>query len=295
METSLDGIKIKVSEFYRSHAPLIKQLGADTLYGLLTLGALVPFAGATQQGDLAVINAISSLIGGVGVNLLSNILQRGKDNVDAKVAREVQALAESDPELRQKLDEILKELSAVNLAGHVLEEQDRPNFKTRLESAIKQVGSSIIYTESVTYVNGDITAGTFIGRDQITYNYGYSSEDVERLVSKIFDLLLAGANFARQDSGEISTELNGEQLTIKFEALQRMNISSSLLLPVTPLSQLKRKRLLSQRQSLIEEYEAATQQVIACIDESIRVRLSNQLNQLEQKIAKIDQDLLGLE
>jgi len=144
-----------------------------------------------------------------------------------------------------------------------------------------------------TEIEGNVTAGTFIGRDQIN-NYGFSAEDVNQLIIKILSLLLAGANFDRRDNGEIFTTLNGDNLTIYPQALQRVEILPSLLLPVTPLSALKRKRLLSERQSLMEDHVTVSRQKDACIDDLIRQRLNRKLEHIEQDIAKIDQELISL-
>ena len=91
MAFSLTSIKDDVSAFYRSQKPLLKRAGANALYGVLALGALLPIAAAAKQGGWAVGAEVSLLIGGVGVNLISNLLQRGKDTVDTQVARDVQA------------------------------------------------------------------------------------------------------------------------------------------------------------------------------------------------------------
>ncbi|HQF64128.1 MAG TPA: hypothetical protein PLT26_16635 [Anaerolineaceae bacterium] len=76
MGFNLDSWKAQIADYFKSHAPLIKQAGADTLYGLLAAGALLPAVGAYHGGEiLPVVMALSGLLGSVGGNLISNLIQ----------------------------------------------------------------------------------------------------------------------------------------------------------------------------------------------------------------------------
>ena len=51
------------------------------------------------------------MLGNVGGNLISNLIQGWKDKTDADVAREIRALAENDTELRTALDTLLEKMA----------------------------------------------------------------------------------------------------------------------------------------------------------------------------------------
>ena len=170
MAFSLNSIKDDVSAFYRSQKPLLKRAGANALYGVLALGALMPIAAAAKQGGWAVGAEVSLLIGGVGVNLISNLLQRGKDTVDAQLAREVQAKISQEPELREKLDAILTELKAVDAAVLALDEADRQDFTANLDTAVKQVGSQLTITVGDIHHNTNSPILMGAGTQTTTYN-----------------------------------------------------------------------------------------------------------------------------
>lgn len=73
---------------------------------------------------------------------------------------------------------------------------------------------------SATMIHGDVTTDMFIGRDQHNH-YGYSAEDVERLIEKVMSFLQAGASFVPCPDGGIEVEHNGERLQIAPDAGQR--------------------------------------------------------------------------
>ncbi|HQF63125.1 MAG TPA: SUMF1/EgtB/PvdO family nonheme iron enzyme [Anaerolineaceae bacterium] len=70
-------------------------------------------------------------------------------------------------------------------------------------------------------IQGGVTAATFIGHDQHNH-YGYSAEDVERLIDKVLAFGQAGACFTPQLDRSLEAELDGERLITAPDAAQRL-------------------------------------------------------------------------
>lgn len=83
-------------------------------------------------------------------------------------------------------------------------------------------------------IDGGVHCADFIGRDQ-NISYGFSAEDVERLIARVLELVHKGAVFqpvpGQQDS--LFTELDGEKLTFQPGAARQLtgmgNLSAYLL------------------------------------------------------------------
>ena len=80
--------------------------------------------------------------------------------------------------------------------------------------------------KSSTHIEGGVYCADFVGRDK-NITYGYSEQDVERLIDKVLTFLQAGAVFFPQSGrvgpGEVlSAEINGEVLTFRPGAAQRL-------------------------------------------------------------------------
>lgn len=85
------------------------------------------------------------------------------------------------------------------------------------------------------HVDGNVTAATFIGRDQINHQYGYSAEDVALLIEKVLAFLRGGACFV-PDGQRLRAVWQGEELIIEQDAtsrLERLGYERAYLLGVT--------------------------------------------------------------
>ncbi|HQF64050.1 MAG TPA: SUMF1/EgtB/PvdO family nonheme iron enzyme [Anaerolineaceae bacterium] len=192
MGFNLESWKTQIADYFKSHAPLIKQAGADTLYGLLAAGALLPAIGAYQGGEVfPVMMALSELLGSVGGNLISNLIQKWKDKTDAEIAQEVLGSAQKDAEFRQAVDVLLKELDVVSSAQQALSDADKQWFIETLQSELKKVGSGItisvgnlsnISNSQINIVGNqtNIQADTYIA-EQINYAVSGVSTDPQSL------------------------------------------------------------------------------------------------------------------
>ena len=101
MGFNLESWKTQIADYFKSRAPRIKQAGANTLYGLLAVGALLPAISAYHGGEIApVVIVLSDLLGSVGSNLIANLIQKWKDKTDEQIAHEVLGAAQQDASLR---------------------------------------------------------------------------------------------------------------------------------------------------------------------------------------------------
>jgi len=203
MGFNLDSWKAQIADYFKSHAPLIKQAGANTLYGLLAAGALLPAIGAYHGGEIApVVIALSDLLGSVGSNLIANLIQKWKDKPNAEITQEVLGTIQKNVELRQAVDILLEKLEVVSSAQQALSDADKQWFVETLQAELKKVGSGIIInTEGGAVIVGDVNQGpgsTFVGRDQI---------NAETYIAKQNNYHLNGATL---NIGEPSVEMSPE-------------------------------------------------------------------------------------
>lgn len=115
--------------------------GVNSVYAMLSATALWPVVEASQRGDYAGLMAVGGVLGGIGVNLVSNQIQAWSDEADA--ARKLEAQAAQDAELRAALDKILEALEAPQLAEQTLAETDRAWFAETLNRELAQFNSTV--------------------------------------------------------------------------------------------------------------------------------------------------------
>jgi len=211
MGFNLDSWKAQIADYFKSHTPQIKQAGANTLYGLLAAGALLPAVSAYHSGEIApVVITLSNLLGSVGSNLISNLIQKWKDKTDAEITQEVLGSAQKDAKLRQAVDVLLKELEVVSSAQQALSDADKQWFVATLQAELKKINSAIaINTDGGAYIAGNFVQGPgskFVGRDEI-------------LIQKLIQL-----NFNLQGSTEtITLDLDDGQI-INLTRSQAANV-----------------------------------------------------------------------
>ena len=83
---------------------------------------MAPFS---EGQPFELILALSSLVGNVGANLLTNQVQALKDKTDAQDAEELKAEAAQDQELRQALDRLLQQMEILQKPPAGLTQEDR--------------------------------------------------------------------------------------------------------------------------------------------------------------------------
>jgi len=183
-ETPKELINI-VAEWFKKH-PLVYKSSTDVLYGCLVANALLPLI--VSQGDMMVGVTLAQLLGNVGAGLIVNLIQGWKDKTDEQIAGEVLGAAKEDNALRFTLDELLKKLEVINAAESALPEKDRQEFRDILQTEMKKVGSTIIYTEGGSAIQGNVSAATFIAHDQ--WNIYNSSAGQAKLSEEDFQKVL---------------------------------------------------------------------------------------------------------
>lgn len=150
----------------------MKRAGVNSTYAMLSTMALLPVVEASRQGDFAALMAVGGVLGNVGANLVSNVIQKWQD--EANTARELEAQIKTDDELRQALDKILAALEAAQLAEKSLSETDRTWFAETLQKELTQLKSSISYTATLAG-SGAIAQGngaTAVGAGGVLVNGG---------------------------------------------------------------------------------------------------------------------------
>ena len=66
-------------------------------------------------------------------------------------------------------------------------------------------------------INGGVHCADFVGRDQVNH-YGFSAEDVEKIIQKMLELVKAGATLAPAQDGSLKIEADGQSLTFQPRA-----------------------------------------------------------------------------
>ena len=172
---TVDSWKSKIVDWWREAAcdlpGATKRLGVRTAYGLLTASAWLPFLAAYAGNPGAAIVALSGIVGGVGTNLLSNVVQGAYDKTNAPRQAE-QEIAEQ-PKLRPEYEQLLAALHVLATAQAALGDQWN-EFEKQLREELRQLGGSLrIETGGGAVVLGSVTVqyGDFVGRDRIEYHY----------------------------------------------------------------------------------------------------------------------------
>jgi len=110
------------------------------LYGFPSSLALWPLVEALGAGQVfPVMNALGTVAGSVGGNLLANLIQNAKDQ--AGLAAQVQQQAGHNAELRQALDHLLETLQIIPQAAQGLPENERQWLVETLRQELAQLGS----------------------------------------------------------------------------------------------------------------------------------------------------------
>ena len=166
MAFSLEVWKQEAARILKARTPLLKQAGTDVLYFSLAAFAFLPAVQSAGQGDAAVWATVATTLGNLGAGLLANLLQRGKDWVDADVAQEILAQAQTNAELRKTLDTLLETLDVVTVTQAALSETDRAWFVAALRTELQTLGSTVRIDTGGGAVIQNNQAQQIIGRDQ---------------------------------------------------------------------------------------------------------------------------------
>ncbi len=146
------------------------RLGVQTAYGLLTASAFLPLLEAYRQHPGPALTTLVGLVGGVGSNLVANVVQGAYDRATA--SRQIEREIAENPGLRAEYEALLGKLDVLGTAQHALGAQ-WAGFETQLQAdlaaqhlalKIESGGGAVILG------NVSVTNGNFIGRDQVNIN-----------------------------------------------------------------------------------------------------------------------------
>lgn len=127
-------------------APKLTGLAGEGLYGLVCAATLYPVAQAMQQSSTAGQQAIAATLATMGINVLSNRIQRWKDVNDA--ARDIAALPPDAPE-HAELASALAEADALSVIEGKLEQDQAAEFKKVFRNEMKHLGHWTTYSAQV--------------------------------------------------------------------------------------------------------------------------------------------------
>jgi formylglycine-generating enzyme required for sulfatase activity/energy-coupling factor transporter ATP-binding protein EcfA2 len=191
-------VRARIADLVRDPRGALQRAGVDTIYGFLLGSTLLPVAAAAAHDPGSAIVALTGIVGSVGANLVSNLVQKRYDGPDAAavIAAEATdpALAPAYAKLVAELD--LLALAKAELAGHT-------ELLQRLDDELRRLGPSgpfagaTIRIEQSGGVNLGVGAtihqtGDLVGGDKIVNNFfgGHPGEDGQRLLRDYLSALL---------------------------------------------------------------------------------------------------------
>jgi formylglycine-generating enzyme required for sulfatase activity len=175
----------RIRERLAATAKLLAAMTPGMSYGALSAATILPLVTAVQQGELAAIGALFSIVGGVGGNLIANQIQQWRDKSDAEVAQELSGLAETQPEWRAALDALVLELETPRIVQAILGEAEWERFERLLRQELAKLGNLPKYEVILTQIHNEIhtgggavfqggvqtEGGDVVNRDKITQIY----------------------------------------------------------------------------------------------------------------------------
>ncbi|MBI5185922.1 MAG: NACHT domain-containing protein [Nitrospinae bacterium] len=180
--------KEKVKERLKGWKGRMDKAGAESVYGFIAGSALWPVVDAFKEGDLiAPMMELGKALGGVGTNLLANLIQKWKDQGadETSIAKQLAEETTKTPDLRKELDAVLEKLDAFALAGNTLPKKDQSWFASALQKELQALGNWGKFQASITGTGvivqadrGGVAAGKIEGGVHITKKiYNNSGEN----------------------------------------------------------------------------------------------------------------------
>lgn len=137
----------RIREHFSQSTRLVQRMAPGMTYGALATATLLPIVTAVKGGDLTALSALYTTLGGVGLNLVTNLIQEWKDRSDAETAEGLPSAITSGATSNEKdewlaaFDRLITELDAVHLALEKLPDPDA--FAAALRADKQALGSTI--------------------------------------------------------------------------------------------------------------------------------------------------------
>jgi len=137
----------RIREQFSQSTRLVQRMVPGMTYGALATATLLPIVTAVKGGDLTALSALYTTLGGVGLNLVTNLIQEWKDRSDAEAAEQLPpvimngATDDAKDEWLAAFDKLITELDAVRLALEKL--PDPAAFAAALRADVQAMGSTI--------------------------------------------------------------------------------------------------------------------------------------------------------
>ncbi|MHA2171303.1 MAG: hypothetical protein ACXADH_02660 [Candidatus Kariarchaeaceae archaeon] len=153
----IDLIKLKSSieekwkEFATDLDETITKLGLTTAYGLLVSASFLPLIDSYSTDPISTTLALRGILSNVGINLLSNFIQRVFEKKLSPA--QLEELAKEDPEVQQVLDALIAQTESIRFAQDALGDK-WSEFSTRLESELQKLSYA---PNSLSILTGEIS------------------------------------------------------------------------------------------------------------------------------------------
>jgi hypothetical protein len=128
-------VRARIADLARDPRGALQRAGVDTIYGFLLGSTLLPVAAAAAHDPGSAIVALTGVVGSVGANLVSNLVQKRYDGPDAAAVIAAEA---TDPALAPAYAKLVAELDVLalaqaELAGHT-------ELLQRLDDELRRLG-----------------------------------------------------------------------------------------------------------------------------------------------------------
>lgn len=171
----------KIREQLTQSTHLFQRMAPGLTYGALATATLLPIVEAVKGGDLTALSALYTTLGGIGVNLVTNVIQTWKDRSAEEVAAQLpEALATStaDAEGQAAFDRLINELQTLRLVLESGKLPDPVTFLAALQAELTDRGSTVDIS-----VGGDwLSAGNISGSQNIAIGRGITQTYVAKQV-----------------------------------------------------------------------------------------------------------------
>ena len=158
------------------------QMAPGLIYGATAGLTVLPLVAAAQDGAVP-YGELAALLGGMGVNLLSNELhawkERSQAQLDAELPETLGQLGQKNTDWREVLDKLIQ-AAQVNAAVQTALGEAAAPYLTALQQDAARLGSSLVFNDVKYAAAGDLTVHeTHIHIEKIVASYRRPDESLD--------------------------------------------------------------------------------------------------------------------